>query len=777
MRYSVLGGAVQISVPVRRRPLDSRLWMARAASMCVSATARWARRSVGRQTILLAMAGALALGAGAAARETRQRAVRPAVHTAAAAAVAVVQQGNAAPALTGVTEASPVDGLGLAPAAAENTLGALANPGYQLTDSVAAALDGVRLTVADATTMRQLQAQIAAPAPPAGLSGAALSDLVALVRQAQVASPISTPMSTPVAAPSPSTLDPVDLAQYQTAVRVAQQQVANATRTRDAAQAGSLSVAGLATPVVSAVATPPLAAGAVTTAAAAPASGTPANPALIADAQSRLAAAQSVLRSLLTVPSQSAVAAAQKAIQDALASTPSAPTDAQMTAANASVAQAQAAFDLASQGPSAAVVAQARASAEGRATPAISGAAHTPSVAAPVSAARPGENPEDTLSRLVHAPAAQSVAELKTNLDQAKAALAALQQQAAYAADPESQQAVIDARENLAVLIAPPDPQAVSDAQAVVAATQQQLDALQGRPESAVVSTVAATPTAVAQPAVVAATAVASPTLAGTVAAGSDPSDPVAVAENHLADAQKQLQTFVAASANVVPAALPQGSTAASANAVPTALPQGSTTTALTPGVLAAQNSLATGIGVSKNDITAVEVELRARYVTDALLESAQLHPSALSMPLSGLQTAATGASRSLLWPVVGPITQPFGVPELGVGAPHTGVDIGVPVGTPVLAAASGVVTFAGGDPSSGYGYYAIIDNGDGVSTLYGHLALPPLLHAGLFLTQGGLIGLSGSTGFSTGPHLHFEVRLNGTPVDPLKILPASGAH
>ena len=182
--------------------------------------------------------------------------------------------------------------------------------------------------------------------------------------------------------------------------------------------------------------------------------------------------------------------------------------------------------------------------------------------------------------------------------------------------------------------------------------------------------------------------------------------------------------------------------------------------------------------GSARTNVKAVEVELRARYVADALLESAHLHPSALSTPLTGLQTSATtGVSRSLIWPVVGPITQPFGVPELGVGAPHTGVDIGVSVGTPVLAAASGMVSFAGGDPSSGYGYYAIVDNGGGVSTLYAHLALPPLLHVSQFLAQGGLVGLSGSTGFSTGPHLHFEVRLNGTPVNPMKILPAGGSR
>ena len=366
MRYSVLGGAVQISIPARRPSLGSRWWMARAASLCASAGSRWARQSVGRKTILLAMAGAVALGAGAAARETSERAARPAVR-APAAVTGATQQSIVAPTLAGSTGASSAAREGLAPTTAENTLGALASPGYQLTDSVARALVSVRLTVADATTMQQLEAQIAAPAPPAGLSSAALNDLVALVRQAQVASP----SGTPPAATAASTLDPVQLAQYETAVHAAQQEVANATKARDDAQAEGLPAAGAGIPAASVIGTPWAAAATATATVTAASSGTPANPALIADAQSRLAAAQSELRVLLTVPSSNTVAAAQKAIQDALASTPSTPSAAQMAAAQATVAQAQSAYDSEIQGPSAAIIAQARASAEGRATPTI----------------------------------------------------------------------------------------------------------------------------------------------------------------------------------------------------------------------------------------------------------------------------------------------------------------------------------------------------------------------------------------------------------------------
>jgi len=98
-------------------------------------------------------------------------------------------------------------------------------------------------------------------------------------------------------------------------------------------------------------------------------------------------------------------------------------------------------------------------------------------------------------------------------------------------------------------------------------------------------------------------------------------------------------------------------------------------------------------------------------------------------------------------------------------------IGIGQDVGGPVLAAAPGVVSFAGGDPSFSYGYYVIVDHGLGVTTLYGHMALPPVVRTGQLVAQGSLLGLSGSSGFSTGPHVHFEIRLKGVPVDPLPLL------
>jgi murein DD-endopeptidase MepM/ murein hydrolase activator NlpD len=170
----------------------------------------------------------------------------------------------------------------------------------------------------------------------------------------------------------------------------------------------------------------------------------------------------------------------------------------------------------------------------------------------------------------------------------------------------------------------------------------------------------------------------------------------------------------------------------------------------------------------------AAELAIRAHYIADVAILVEHLHPSALSDGSAGTvaRLGRAASAPALAWPVAGPITQPFGVPELGVGTPHTGIDIAVGLGTPVRAAAAGVVSFAGGDPRSGYGYYVILDHGAGVSTLYAHLALPPFLRTGQFLGQDALLGLSGSTGFSTGPHVHFEVRLNGTPTDPQRLLP-----
>lgn len=123
--------------------------------------------------------------------------------------------------------------------------------------------------------------------------------------------------------------------------------------------------------------------------------------------------------------------------------------------------------------------------------------------------------------------------------------------------------------------------------------------------------------------------------------------------------------------------------------------------------------------------------------------------------------------SGAFIWPVNGVITSPYGYrthPIFGSTIYHSGMDIGVDYGTPVHAADSGVVVEAGW--ISGYGYAVIIDHGNGLSTLYGHNESLNVSE-GQSVSQGQVIAYAGSTGNSTGPHVHFEVRSNGDPVDP----------
>ncbi|MFO7152021.1 MAG: peptidoglycan DD-metalloendopeptidase family protein [Bacillota bacterium] len=121
--------------------------------------------------------------------------------------------------------------------------------------------------------------------------------------------------------------------------------------------------------------------------------------------------------------------------------------------------------------------------------------------------------------------------------------------------------------------------------------------------------------------------------------------------------------------------------------------------------------------------------------------------------------------SGRFIWPVSGRITSRFG--NRG-GEYHTGLDIANSTGTPVRAAGSGVVTFAG--RSGGYGNLVIINHGGGVETYYAHLSTISV-SKGDNVSSGQVIGKVGTTGRTTGPHLHFEVRVNGTPKNPLNYL------
>lgn len=139
--------------------------------------------------------------------------------------------------------------------------------------------------------------------------------------------------------------------------------------------------------------------------------------------------------------------------------------------------------------------------------------------------------------------------------------------------------------------------------------------------------------------------------------------------------------------------------------------------------------------------------------------DSGSTEPDYSYQPVSG--------SGAFIWPVNGVITSPYGYrthPIFGTTIYHSGIDIGVDYGTPVHAADSGVVVEAGW--ISGYGYAVVIDHGNGLSTLYGHNESLNV-SSGQSVSQGQVIAYAGSTGNSTGPHVHFEVRSNGDPVDP----------
>jgi len=128
-------------------------------------------------------------------------------------------------------------------------------------------------------------------------------------------------------------------------------------------------------------------------------------------------------------------------------------------------------------------------------------------------------------------------------------------------------------------------------------------------------------------------------------------------------------------------------------------------------------------------------------------------------------------AAAPTLWPVVGRVTSSFGErndPFNGEGAFHRGVDISSDIGTRIIAPADGIVRFA--DFMNGYGRAVMIDHGNGISTLYGHMsgfAVTP----GQFIRRGDAVGYVGQSGRSTGPHLHYEVRIFNTPVNPSKYL------
>jgi murein DD-endopeptidase MepM/ murein hydrolase activator NlpD len=205
-------------------------------------------------------------------------------------------------------------------------------------------------------------------------------------------------------------------------------------------------------------------------------------------------------------------------------------------------------------------------------------------------------------------------------------------------------------------------------------------------------------------------------------------------------------------------------------------------------GSLAGEVSALYGLKPDKDVVTASTADLRTAQVNSSMEQLYALRRTALtgaatvgiSLGLTGNATTSDWLRANAapnLWPVEGQITGSFGEridPFNGEGAFHCGVDIGASVGQSVIAPADGTVTFA--DFMGGYGRAVVIDHGHGLTTRYGHLASFAVA-PGEQVHRGDTIGYVGLSGRSTGPHLHYEVRINETPVNPHKYLRITMAH
>ena len=166
-------------------------------------------------------------------------------------------------------------------------------------------------------------------------------------------------------------------------------------------------------------------------------------------------------------------------------------------------------------------------------------------------------------------------------------------------------------------------------------------------------------------------------------------------------------------------------------------------------------------------DLYGLARDTRAEHLAE--VESLAAQSAALAAAIRDAQAGSTGSgtpsAAGFIWPVDGPVVSGFGVRW---GRMHEGIDIAATIGTPIRAAASGTVIHAGW--LGGYGNLVVVDHGDGLATAYAH-ASAILVAVGQQVSQGDTLSLVGSTGNSTGPHLHFEVRVNGSAVDPLLYL------
>ena len=182
-----------------------------------------------------------------------------------------------------------------------------------------------------------------------------------------------------------------------------------------------------------------------------------------------------------------------------------------------------------------------------------------------------------------------------------------------------------------------------------------------------------------------------------------------------------------------------------------------------TPATLATQDNL------SQQDVTLTLDQfytLRAQAMSGRVTRAIE---GGLSAGFSGDWTQLADAPS--LWPIEGPVTSSFGEredPLNGEGAFHPGIDISAPWGTPVRATGDGEVT--GASMGSGYGRQVVLNHGHDLITVYAHMSSVAVL-PGQHVSRGQIVGYVGQTGRSTGPHLHYEVRVHNVPVNPHKYL------
>ena len=180
--------------------------------------------------------------------------------------------------------------------------------------------------------------------------------------------------------------------------------------------------------------------------------------------------------------------------------------------------------------------------------------------------------------------------------------------------------------------------------------------------------------------------------------------------------------------------------------------------------LLISKKGLSSSKAHKRQQLASVE-ETKREYLHEVAGISASSAQVTAQLQATGSSSYDSSPSSSgLIWPVNGPVVSGYG---MRWGRLHAGIDIAVGYGTPIHAAASGTVIFSGW--MGGYGNFVIIDHGGGMATAYGHQS--SIAVGGGGVSQGQVIGYVGCTGHCFGPHLHFEVRINGSPVDPLGYL------